>query len=252
MQANWIGRSEGMLVRWALEKSTAPKGHTELEVYTTRPDTLFGASFMAVAADHPLAKAAAENNPDLAAFCEECRRIGTSVAELESGGEEGLRHRHPSHPSFRQGLAAAGLRRQLHPHGLRHRRHLRLPVRRSARPRFRAQIRPARRSGHPAARREDADTFVIKDKAYDGDGTMINSRFLDGLDTKAAFEEVGEASRNRRSSAKSRSARARSTIACATGASRASAIGAARSPSSIAKTCGVVPVPDEGSARQAA
>ena len=60
MQANWIGRSDGMLVRWALDKKTAPKGFDELEVYTTRPDTLFGASFLAVAADHPLAKAAAE------------------------------------------------------------------------------------------------------------------------------------------------------------------------------------------------
>ena len=99
MQANWIGRSDGMLVRWALDKKTAPKGFDELEVYTTRPDTLFGASFLAVAADHPLAKAAAENNPELAAFCEECRRMGTSVAEIEAaekrGFDTGIRAIHP-------------------------------------------------------------------------------------------------------------------------------------------------------------
>ncbi|TIP56399.1 hypothetical protein, partial [Mesorhizobium sp.] len=53
MQANWIGRSEGLLIRWPLAEPIA--GEHELEVYTTRPDTIFGASFMAVAADHPLA-----------------------------------------------------------------------------------------------------------------------------------------------------------------------------------------------------
>src|SRR6185436_16091514 len=73
MQANWIGRSEGMLIRWPLVGATAPAGESELEVYTTRPDTIFGASFMAISADHPLARKAAENNPALAAFMEEVR-----------------------------------------------------------------------------------------------------------------------------------------------------------------------------------
>ncbi len=104
MQANWIGRSEGMLVRWALDPATAPEGQTELEIYTTRPDTLFGASFMAVAADHPLAKAAAEKNPKLAEFCEECRRMGTSVADLETaekrGFDTGIRAVHPLDPTW--------------------------------------------------------------------------------------------------------------------------------------------------------
>ncbi|MEO8422162.1 MAG: class I tRNA ligase family protein, partial [Hyphomicrobium sp.] len=63
MQANWIGRSDGVTIRFALDKKTAPKGQTEVEVYTTRPDTLFGAAFVALAPDHPLAQAAAENNP---------------------------------------------------------------------------------------------------------------------------------------------------------------------------------------------
>ena len=56
MQQNWIGRSEGLLIRWPIAPGTAPAGESELEVYTTRPDTIFGASFMAIAADHPLAR----------------------------------------------------------------------------------------------------------------------------------------------------------------------------------------------------
>jgi leucyl-tRNA synthetase len=90
MQANWIGRSEGLLVRFGLDEKTAPEGQSEVEVYTTRPDTLFGASFIAVAPDHALAEAAAKNDPDIAAFCEECRRVGTSVAELETAEKKGL------------------------------------------------------------------------------------------------------------------------------------------------------------------
>ncbi|WP_291686781.1 class I tRNA ligase family protein, partial [Bradyrhizobium sp.] len=54
MQRNWIGRSEGLLIRFALDPATTPEGETELKIFTTRPDTLFGAKFMAIAADHPL------------------------------------------------------------------------------------------------------------------------------------------------------------------------------------------------------
>jgi leucyl-tRNA synthetase len=82
MQQNWIGRSEGLLIRWPIAADTAPEGQTELEVYTTRPDTIFGASFMAVAADHPLARKAAEKDPALARFIEEVHQMGTSLAAL--------------------------------------------------------------------------------------------------------------------------------------------------------------------------
>ena len=140
MQANWIGRSEGMLIRWAIDAKTAPKGLSELEVYTTRPDTLFGASFLAVAADHPLAKAASENNPALAEFCDECRRMGTSVADIEAAEKRGVRYRHSRHAPIRSVLATAGLRRQLRADGLRHRRYFRLPIRRSARHGFRPPL----------------------------------------------------------------------------------------------------------------
>ena len=63
MQKNWIGRSEGLLVRFALDPATTPAGETELEIFTTRHDTLFGAKFMAIAPDHPLAKSAAAEEP---------------------------------------------------------------------------------------------------------------------------------------------------------------------------------------------
>ncbi len=104
MQRNWIGRSEGLSIRWALQAGTAPAGFSELEIYTTRPDTLFGASFMAIAPDHPLAKAAAAANPELAAFCEECRRSGTSAAEIETAEKLGSTPASaPSIPSTRRG-----------------------------------------------------------------------------------------------------------------------------------------------------
>ena len=78
MQRNWIGRSEGLLVRFALDSKTTPNRESELEIFTTRPDTLFGAKFMALSPDHPLAAAAAAKNPALAEFieaeaCQECQ-----------------------------------------------------------------------------------------------------------------------------------------------------------------------------------
>src|ERR1700754_1939765 len=73
MQKNWIGRSEGLHVRFALDPATTPNRESELEIFTTRPDTLFGARFMAIAPDHPLATAAAAKNDKLAAFIAECK-----------------------------------------------------------------------------------------------------------------------------------------------------------------------------------
>ena len=124
-----------------------PNGESELEVFTTRHDTLFGAKFMALAPDHPLATAAAAKNPALADFIAECKRHGTAQADDRDRREAGLRHRHQGDPSVRSGLEAAGLRRQFHPDGLRHRRDLRLPGARPARPRLRQQIRARQHAG---------------------------------------------------------------------------------------------------------
>ncbi len=127
MQRNWIGRSEGLLVRFALDPDTTPGGEDEVEIYTTRPDTLFGAKFVAVAPDHPLARAAAENNPELQAFIEDCQAHRHRAGGHRQGRETRLRHRHPRRPSPRPGLDAARLRGEFRPDGIRHRRHLRLP-----------------------------------------------------------------------------------------------------------------------------
>jgi len=104
MQKNWIGRSEGLLVRFALDARTTPNGESELEIYTTRPDTLMGASFLAVAPDHPLALAAAKRNSTLAEFITECKQRGTAQAEIETaekiGFDIGIKAVHPFDPNW--------------------------------------------------------------------------------------------------------------------------------------------------------
>ena len=98
MQKNWIGKSEGLLLRFALVPSPKVEAN-DIEVYTTRPDTLFGAKFIALAPDHPLAADCAKADPALAAFIAECRQRGTSVAAIETaekkGYDTGLEVRHP-------------------------------------------------------------------------------------------------------------------------------------------------------------
>jgi leucyl-tRNA synthetase len=100
MQARWIGRSEGARVRFALAEPV--DGLHSVEVFTTRPDTLFGMSFLAIAPDHPVAAAVAARDEAAAAFVAECRRLGTSEAAIETaekrGFDTGLRVRHPFLP----------------------------------------------------------------------------------------------------------------------------------------------------------
>ncbi|WP_418594853.1 leucine--tRNA ligase [Ponticoccus sp. (in: a-proteobacteria)] len=97
MQANWIGRSRGL--QFAFSTVDAPEGFDRIEVYTTRPDTLMGASFVGISPDHPLAKHLEQGDAALAAFNAECRRSGTSEEELEKaekrGYDTGLTVRHP-------------------------------------------------------------------------------------------------------------------------------------------------------------
>ncbi|WP_159589417.1 leucine--tRNA ligase [Chelativorans xinjiangense] len=191
MQRNWIGRSEGLSIRWALVKETAPKSEKELEVYTTRPDTIFGASFMALAPDHPLAKKAAEGNADLAAFIEECRRIGTSAAALETaekrGFDTGIKVRHPFDPEWTLPVYVANFVLMEYgtgaifgcPSG------------------DQRDLDFANKYGLPVIpvvmpEGADAATFQITEESYSDDGVMLNSRFLDGMTNKEAFEEVAK------------------------------------------------------------
>ena len=88
MQKNWIGRSEGMRVRFPFA-GDGPKGFDEIEVFTTRHDTLFGASFMAISPDHPIATALAEDNAELKRFIDECHRTGTSAEAIETAEKMG-------------------------------------------------------------------------------------------------------------------------------------------------------------------
>ncbi|MFZ1468530.1 MAG: leucine--tRNA ligase [Paracoccaceae bacterium] len=101
MQANWIGKSRGL--QFAFDTVGAPAGFETLEVYTTRPDTLMGASFAAISADHPLAKAL-EGNPKVAAFLAQCRKGGTTAEEIETaekvGYDTGIRVKHPLDPNW--------------------------------------------------------------------------------------------------------------------------------------------------------
>ncbi len=109
MQRNWIGRSEGLQFRFGLVG--APEGFDALEVFTTRPDTMFGPTFAAVAPDHPLAKALAERDPAVAAFCEECLRTGTSEVAMEKaeklGLDTGIEVAHPADPAWHMPLYIA-------------------------------------------------------------------------------------------------------------------------------------------------
>ncbi|WP_075997656.1 leucine--tRNA ligase [Salaquimonas pukyongi] len=189
MQKNWIGKSRGLMIRWPLDADTAPQGESALDIYTTRPDTIFGASFMAIAADHPLALKAAETNPELAAFCEETRRIGTSAAALETaekkGFDTGIRAVHPFDDSWTLPVYVANFVLMDYGTGaifgcpsgdqrdLDFARKYDLPVI--------AVVMPED---------EDAESFQIGEEAYVDEGIMINSRFLDGMKPDEAFNEI--------------------------------------------------------------
>ena len=98
MQANWIGRSNGLAFKFGL--IGAPDGFDTLPVFTTRPDTMFGPTFAAIAIDHPLARAVAASRPDIASFIEDCRRVGTSQEAIDKaeklGIDTGIEVTHPA------------------------------------------------------------------------------------------------------------------------------------------------------------
>jgi leucyl-tRNA synthetase len=189
MQKNWIGRSEGLLVRFALDAKTTPNGQSELEVFTTRPDTLFGAKFMALAPDHPLAAAAAEKNSALAQFIEECRHRGTAQAEIDTaekiGFDTGMRAVHPFDRSWHLPVYVANFILMDYGTGA----IFGCPAHDQRDLDF---VNKYRLGNVPVVcpPGQDPKTFVITDAAYDGDGRMINSRFLDGMTIAEAKQEV--------------------------------------------------------------
>ena len=192
MQTNWIGRSEGLLVRFEMAReAVGPAGQDVMEVFTTRPDTLFGASLLGLALDHPLSKAIAGRDAKAAEFIAECQHHGPSAAEIETqekkGYDTGLRVKHPVIEGAELPVYIANFILMEYGTGaifgcpahdqrdLEFARAYGLPVVPVVLP--------------PGA---DVRTFAIGDEAYTGDGTLINSAFLDGLSVEDAKEKIAE------------------------------------------------------------
>ncbi len=191
MQRNWIGRSEGLLIRFALDPATAPNRETELKIFTTRPDTLFGAKFMAISADHPLAQAAAAKNPKLAEFIAEVKRIGTAQEIIDTaekqGFDTGIRAIHPFDAGWKLPVYVANFVLMEYGTGA----IFGCPAHDQRDLDF---VNKYGLGNIPVVCPPDVDpkAFVITDTAYDGDGRMINSRFLDGMTIEQAKEEVAK------------------------------------------------------------
>ncbi len=186
MQANWIGKSQGARFRFDVVGSDE-----QIEVFTTRPDTLFGASFVALAPDHPITKRIAETNKHVADFIAKASQLGTSEADIEKapkfGVDLGLRVKHPFDPSWE--LPVWGANFVLSSYGtgaifgspagdqrdLDFANKYNLP--------FKPVVLP------PGA---DPATYTVTDEAYTDDGTIFNSRFLDGLTTRDAIARAVE------------------------------------------------------------
>jgi leucyl-tRNA synthetase len=186
MQQKWIGRSEGARIRFAIT------GREDgLEVFTTRPDTLFGASFMAIAPDHPLSVELARVRPAIAEFIAECARMGTSEEAIEQaekrGLDTGLFAAHPLIEGQRLPIYVANFVLMEYGTGA----IFGCPAH------DQRDLEFARRYGLPVLPvvlppGADAHGFTIGNEAYVGDGRLINSGFLDGLDVAAAKRRVIE------------------------------------------------------------
>jgi leucyl-tRNA synthetase len=185
MQKNWIGRSEGLRFSFALKNAPVKA----IDVFSTRQDTLFGASFIALSPDHPLTEQLAAKNPKIAAFVAECHKGGTAEETIETaeklGYDTGIRALHPFDDSWELPVYVANFVLMAYGTGaifgcpahdqrdLDFARKYRLPVLPVVIP-----------DG------ADAKTFTVGDESYVGPGHLANSRFLDGLTVEAAKAEV--------------------------------------------------------------
>ncbi len=194
MQRNWIGRSEGMRFSFELEDAGGrPKRRERLIVYTTRHDTIFGASFCAIAAEHPLATDRSRNDPAVEAFRRECEALGTSEEAIERAEKKGvflnLYARHPFRPEVRLPVYAANFVLLSYGEGA----IFGCPAH------DQRDLDFARKYGLPVApvvapRDVAPDRFAITDEAFldkdDSDVVLINSDFLDGMTVPEAKEAV--------------------------------------------------------------
>jgi leucyl-tRNA synthetase len=187
MQKNWIGKSQGL--QFDFKTNGAPKGFEKLEVYTTRPDTLFGASFGAISCDHPLAKELEKNNTDIANFNLECRQIGTTQEALETvekkGYNTGITVTHPFNDAWEMPVYIANFILMGYGTGAifgcpaHDQRDLDFARK------YDLIVTPV-----VCPTDQNPDTFSIKEEAYTGVGNLINSRFLDGLTIEEGKSEV--------------------------------------------------------------
>ncbi|BCA59868.1 leucine--tRNA ligase [Sphingomonas sp. HMP6] len=182
MQENWIGRSQGLQFRFALSDGGS------VEVFTTRPDTIFGASFVAVAADHPIAQALAAGNQDAAAFIALCKRGGTTAAELDTqeklGFDTGITATHPFDPDQQLPVYIANFVLMDYGTGAVF-----------GVPAHDQRDMDFARKYDLTVRRVVSDGDVTEpqftgDTAYTGPGTLVNSHFLDGMDVEDAKRTV--------------------------------------------------------------
>jgi leucyl-tRNA synthetase len=186
MQEHWIGRSEGARVIWALAGSNAT-----IEVFTTRPDTLYGAAFLALSPHHPLAEELAPNDSALATFIAECDRIGTSEEAIETAEKRGYRTTieavHPLDKNRRVPVYIANFVLMEYGTGAifgcpaHDQRDLDFALK------YALPVIPV-----VLPTRTDPADFAIDDIAYTDDGTLINSNFLNGLSVAEANRAVGE------------------------------------------------------------
>jgi leucyl-tRNA synthetase len=186
MQENWIGKSRGLQFRFRLAE---PAGGSEsVEVFTTRPDTIFGASFVAVAADHPVALAVAEQDPAAARFIAECKAGGTSAADIETAEKKGYRTAleavHPVEPEWRLPVFIANF--VLMDYGTGALFGVPGHDQRDFEFAKRYQLSIAR----VVAPSADLASEPIGVEAESAPGIAVNSRFLDGLTTDQAAADV--------------------------------------------------------------
>ena len=183
MQKNWIGRSEGL--RFSFNLSNGEK----VEVFSTRPDTLFGASFVALSPDHPLAEELSARDAKLKEFVAECRRTGTAEEAIEKaekrGYDTGLTAAHPFDPEWKLPVYIANFVLMAYGTGA----IFGCPAH------DQRDLEFARKYGLPVVpvvvpEGADPKNFAIGDEAYVGPGKLANSRFLDGMDVEAAKNEV--------------------------------------------------------------
>ncbi|RRN62557.1 leucine--tRNA ligase [Caulobacter sp. 602-1] len=189
MQENWIGRSKGLRFKFQFDGEAPDSMADGLEVYTTRPDTLFGASFVGVAPEHPLAERLAIENPQIQQFIADCRKGGTSEAEIESaeklGYDTGLRVKHPLDPSITLPVWIANFILMDYGTGA----IFACPAH------DQRDLDFARKYGLPVKpvvlpNGEDPTSFQVGNEAYVGPGKIFNSEFLDGMDVEAAKAEA--------------------------------------------------------------